>query len=107
MLQQIEEGPKPQLTRVVFSAIDDSGRSSSLQLKQKNLIVHVFALFFPFWFLLDGRNFGNCEEQLQLTDCRSTVGRQITDTLPTGHRQSTNRLPTVSQKQKFYCKTEQ
>ena len=31
--------------------------------------------------------FGNCEEQLPLTNCRSTVGRQITDTLPTGYRQ--------------------
>jgi len=103
MLQQIEEGPKPQLARVVFSAIDDSGRSSSLQLKRKNLIVHFFALFFPFWFLLDGTNFGNCEEQLPLTDCQSTVGRQITDMLPTGNRQSTDSFP----KQKFYCKTEQ
>ena len=47
---------------------------------------------------------GNCEEQLPLTDCRSTVGRQITDTLPTGHRQSTDRLPTFSQNRNFTVK---
>jgi len=47
---------------------------------------------------------GNWEEQLPLTDCRSTVGRQVTDTLPIGHRQSSDRLPTVSQNRNFTVK---
>ena len=45
------------------------------------------------------RNLGNCEEQLPLTDCRSTVGRLLADTRPNVGRQvlamlSANSRPT-------------
>ena len=76
--------------------------------KEKHFVVNL--LCFPSYPLITQKsefsidNFGNCEEQFPLTDCRSTVGRQITDTLPTGHRQSTNRLLTVSQNRNFTVK---
>ncbi len=45
-------------------------------------------------FLLIDRDLGNCEEQLPVTDCRSTVGRQVTDRPPSDYRQS-DRWPKV------------
>ncbi len=40
-------------------------------------------------------NIGNCEEQLPLTDCRSTVGRLSADKWPTVGRLSADKRPTV------------
>ena len=38
---------------------------------------------------------GNCEEQLPITDCRPTVGRQTANSRLTNDRQSADRRPTV------------
>ncbi len=74
-----------------------------------SLILKNFILSWPFsglwqpWLYQLGCNYGNCEEQLPLTDCRSTGYQQTTDRPLTAHRQVTDSF----QKQTFYCKTEQ